>query len=51
MSRLSLIQAPPGALPAGALKVPSGSQKKRIMVLARSGYKKSRSIRPDTPRI
>lgn len=38
------------ALPAGALKVPSGAQKKRIMVLARSGFKKSSSDQWTKPR-
>lgn len=38
------------ALPAGALKVPAGAQKKRIMVLAKSGFKKSSSDQWMKPR-
>ena len=45
-----LVSKKGAALPAGALKVPSGSQKKRIMVLARSGYKKSSSDQWTKPR-
>jgi outer membrane protein OmpA-like peptidoglycan-associated protein len=38
------------ALPAGALKVPAGAQKKRLMVLAKSGFKKSSSDQWMKPR-